>query len=69
MPDKPFRPPRDNLYRAVMPGMEWRAAADDAVGDPIMFGHFARFNEWNEIDSWIEGRFMERVAPGAFARR
>lgn len=32
-----------------------------------MFGHFARFNEWTEINSAFEGRFMERVIPGAFA--
>ena len=30
-----------------------------------LFGHFAVFNEWTEIDSW-EGRFLERIAPGAF---
>jgi HK97 family phage prohead protease len=35
---------------------------------PTMFGHFATFNQWTEIDSAFEGRFMERVAPGAFAR-
>lgn len=33
-----------------------------------MFGHFARFNEWAEIDSVFEGHFLERMAPGAFAR-
>lgn len=31
-----------------------------------MFGHFAVFNEWTEIDSWFEGQFMERIAPTAF---
>jgi HK97 family phage prohead protease len=33
-----------------------------------MFGHFAVFNEWTRIDSWFEGEFMERIAPGAFAK-
>jgi HK97 family phage prohead protease len=33
-----------------------------------MFGHFARFNEWAEIDSVFESHFLERIAPGAFAR-
>lgn len=28
---------------------------------------FARFNEWVEIHSWREGRFLERIQPGAFA--
>lgn len=29
---------------------------------------FSRFNNWYEIDSFWEGRFLERVAPGAFKR-
>ena len=31
-------------------------------------GHFALFNRWTEINNRAEGRFMEQVAPGAFAR-
>lgn len=31
-------------------------------------GHFARFNEWTTIDSAHEGKFMERIAPGAFKK-
>lgn len=42
-----------------------RAAEEDGE-QPVLFGHFARFNEWTEIDSWIEGHFMERLAPTAF---
>jgi HK97 family phage prohead protease len=34
---------------------------------PTLYGHFAAFNQWTEIDSTFEGNFMERVAPGAFA--
>jgi len=29
-------------------------------------GHFAVFDQWTEIDSAFEGRFLERIAPGAF---
>jgi len=29
---------------------------------------FSRFDNWYEIDSYWEGRFLERVAPGAFKR-
>lgn len=59
-------PPRDGLVRAVLPGMELR---EDPDGDGnTLFGHFARFNQWTEIDSIFEGRFMERVAPGAFKK-
>lgn len=59
------RPPRDGLVRA-RPGLELRAAGED--GMPTLTGHFARFNEWTEINSVFEGRFMERIAPGAFKR-
>jgi HK97 family phage prohead protease len=58
-------PPRENLIRAVSPGVEVRAADD---GGHILFGHFARFNEWAEINSRWEGHFMERFAPGAFKK-
>jgi HK97 family phage prohead protease len=34
----------------------------------LLTGHFARFGEWTEISSLIEGHFMEKVAPGAFAK-
>jgi len=33
-----------------------------------MVGHFAVTNTWTEIDSLWEGNFLERIAPGAFAR-
>jgi HK97 family phage major capsid protein/HK97 family phage prohead protease len=60
------RPPRDSLVRAIFPGVEMRASADG--GMPTMTGHFSVFNEWTRIDSAFEGRFMERVAPGAFTK-
>jgi HK97 family phage prohead protease len=61
-----MRPPRDNLVRSIMPGVELREAEDDSR--PILNGHFAVFNQWTEIDSAFEGHFMERLAPGAFAQ-
>ena len=56
-------PPRGDCYRALMPGPELR---EDAK--PVMFGHFAEFETWTEINSMFEGRFLERVAPSAFAK-
>lgn len=41
-------------------------AVQKADGNEL-HGHFAVFNTWTEIDNWIEGHFMERIAPGAFA--
>jgi HK97 family phage prohead protease len=65
------RPPRDELFRAISPGIEFRDADPDADGEdarPVLYGHFARFNEWTRIDSFWEGTFLERVAPGAFKK-
>lgn len=59
------RPPRDNLVRSVMPGVELHEEENER---PILTGHFAVFNEWTEIESDFEGHFMERIAPGAFAK-
>jgi HK97 family phage prohead protease len=54
--------PTDNLVRA--------AATDGAttVSDDgrTLYGHFSMFNNWYEISSTYEGRFLERIAPGAF---
>jgi HK97 family phage major capsid protein/HK97 family phage prohead protease len=66
MAEPGFRPPRDDLVRAIQPGIELRA--DTEGGMPTLFGHFARFGQWNEINSMWEGNFMEQVAPGAYAK-
>jgi HK97 family phage major capsid protein/HK97 family phage prohead protease len=61
------QPPTDNLFRA-----QWAQPFElrDTEGSemPTMVGHFAVFNRWTEINSFIEGRFMERMAPGAFRK-
>ena len=56
-------PPKDGLVRAL-PGLEVRAEGDEAKM-PTLHGYFLRFNEDTEIDSLFEGRFIERIAPGA----
>jgi hypothetical protein len=56
---------RDDLFRMVPTGAaRLRAEGDDGntlVGYPIVF------NQWTEINGW-EGRFLERVAPGAVTK-
>jgi HK97 family phage prohead protease len=43
--------------------------ARGATGDlPTLRGHFSVFNQWANIESVREGKFLERVAPGAFAK-
>jgi HK97 family phage prohead protease len=61
------RPPRD-IIRAVPPAALMRDAGDGEDQRPVLFGHFARFNEWTEIDSYFEGHFLERLTPGAFKK-
>lgn len=39
-----------------------------ADGMPVMTVEFSRFDTWYEIDSWFEGRFLERTKRGAFKR-
>lgn len=61
------RPPRDELVRAVRVGVDLKRD-DEGTGMPTLYGHFTPFNRWTEIDSFWEGRFMERIAPGAFKK-
>ena len=53
------------------PSLRVAAASSTGVAPaslPTLTGHLAVFNQWTEIDSAFEGRFLERIAPGAFAR-
>lgn len=54
------------VIRAFRQGIALRKASDG--GMPTLHGHFAVFNRFTEIDSWMEGHFMERIAPGAFKK-
>lgn len=65
----PKRPPRENLIRGLAPDYQAMRAQDaDDDGPAVLHGRFAVFNTWTEINSIWEGRFMERVAPGAFKK-
>jgi HK97 family phage prohead protease len=58
-----------DLVRAVSRTPELRAAEDDqddVLG--VLEVRFSVFNSWYEIEDWWEGRFLERTAPGAFAK-
>jgi HK97 family phage major capsid protein/HK97 family phage prohead protease len=54
------------VTRAVADAIELSSEDDGKM--PTMVGHFSTFGDWYEVDSWIEGRFMERIAPTAFDR-
>jgi hypothetical protein len=53
------------VIRAFTPGPELR---EDAEEGRTLFGHFAVFDRWTEINSAFEGNFLERIAPGAFRK-
>lgn len=59
-------PPRANLVRARHSAVEFRAAPEG--GMPTLFGHFAVFDRWTEINSVFEGHFLEKIAPGSFRK-
>jgi phage head maturation protease len=56
------------IYRALptSPALIERGAVAEEAS--ILSVKFALFNRWTEIDSPIEGHFMERIAPGAFKK-
>ncbi|MGD9991374.1 HK97 family phage prohead protease [Pseudonocardia sp.] len=59
--------PRKVEFRAADPAEgDDAASTDESLG--LMTGHFSMFNNWYEIDSWWEGRFLESIAPGAFRK-
>lgn len=64
------------VVRTTLVACSWRAtddadagaaaAADDSLG--VMDVRFSPFNSWYEINSYWEGRFLERTVPGTFKR-
>ena len=69
-------PPRETLIRAAYPAVEFRSADElRAAGDSPPEGELgvlrmlvSPVNEWAEINSQWEGHFLERFAPGAWAK-
>ena len=59
-------PPRDSLIRSTFPFEMNRT--NDETGMPILHGRGATYDEWTEINSRMEGHFMERFTPGAFSK-
>lgn len=62
------RPPMEGLRRTSPFALVRDAGGDDEVGDGLTLdGYGAVFNRETIIDSW-EGRFKERIAPGAMKK-
>ncbi len=54
------------VYRATEPeGMRFREEGD---GAPVLEGRMMPYGEWTEVDSSVEGHFLERFAPGSLAK-
>ena len=56
----------DRLYRSTYAPGSVRAGDTPGPHLATLDVEFARTDSWNEIDSFWEGRFMERLLPGAF---
>lgn len=64
--ERAVRPPKEELRREAP--FRLRAAEDGEAGDGLTLdGYAAVFNRETIIDSW-EGRFKERIAPGAMKK-
>jgi Caudovirus prohead serine protease len=62
-----IRQVRATIYRSTLAVPELiERAVDDGTATLDM--RFAVFNRWQEIDNAAEGHFLERIAPGAFAK-
>jgi hypothetical protein len=59
--------PSEDFYRADF-GSDLAVREEVEDENPVLFGHFARFGEWTEINSVFEGNFMERFLSGAFKK-
>jgi HK97 family phage prohead protease len=59
--------PTDNLLRALAVPEAAQFRASTSTDGNTLYGHFAVFDTFTEIDSVYEGRFLERIAPGAFS--
>lgn len=58
-----------DLVRAISPRPELiRSDSGEKSGMPTMVINFSTFDEWYEINSIFEGRFLERTVPGAFRK-
>lgn len=49
-------------------GPEAAAVRADGAGGDVLELRFSAFGVWYEVSSWYEGRFLERVMPGSFAK-
>jgi HK97 family phage prohead protease len=58
--------PVDNLIRLRHDAGTMEMRVDAESDGRTLHGHFSVFDAWYRIDSTYEGRFLERVAPGAF---
>jgi HK97 family phage prohead protease len=56
------------LYRSVAADYSLSENGNAASDGRTLTGHFVVFDRWTEIDSAVEGHFMERIQPGAFAK-
>jgi|GEM_PF-5157759 len=66
--------------RGLGPGALWKVAdrfARDVTrrtgrlagrGPGTLYGYAAVFDQWREVDSLLEGHYLQRIAPGAFTR-
>src|SRR5262245_34328367 len=58
---------RPRTTRRAEPATVDTKIRSDASGQSVMFGHFAVYDQWAEINSKVEGHFLERFKRGALS--
>lgn len=57
-----------DIVRMWAPAPELRAASEDSDSLGLLDVRFSQFDTWYEIESFFEGRFLERTVKGAFRK-
>lgn len=57
-----------NLVRASLDPGRVEIVRSAGGGRPLMKGHFLVWDTWTEINSWYEGRFLERISRGSLKK-
>lgn len=57
-----------DVVRDLARAPEFRSTKEDDDSIGLLSGHFSAFNNWYRVSSMFEGDFLERIAPGAFAK-
>jgi phage head maturation protease len=60
--------PAEDVHLPSTTNLRTPASVVHLNGSPILYGYGAVTNQWHEVNSRLQGRYLERFAKGAFAK-